>query len=210
MTESEIAKTLESVGFVLQPKRGIAIDAGRPTLRYSREGVRGSFYATDDYLSATGPYARLRDKVSASREDRKGYPVWHGDQLAAVLKEVFVTYADADQPDADQPIALPIETEIATEAKAVVETHTESTTEPKPIAKPEPETQETAKVGNATDTQTTIEIQTEVSSETGPATKTKTKTKTESEHGDSGGLFSIFAVLGRFVSTLFGGKQQKD
>ena len=50
MKESEIAETLENAGFVLQPKRGTAIDAGRPTLRYSREGIRGSFYATDNYL----------------------------------------------------------------------------------------------------------------------------------------------------------------
>ena len=85
MKESEIAEKLENAGFVLQPKRGIAIDAGRPTLRYSREGIRGSFYATENYLSATGPFARLRDKTPPTREDRKGYPVWQGTDILPFL-----------------------------------------------------------------------------------------------------------------------------
>jgi hypothetical protein len=83
--QSEIAKELEDAGFVLQPKKGIAIDPGSPTLRYARPGVRGSLYATDNYLSATGAYADLREQVPQSRPDHQGYPVWQGAALEAVL-----------------------------------------------------------------------------------------------------------------------------
>jgi hypothetical protein len=47
MQQSEIAKALEAAGFILQPKTGIAIDAGTQTLRYAGGRIRGSFYVAN-------------------------------------------------------------------------------------------------------------------------------------------------------------------
>jgi hypothetical protein len=63
------------------------MDAGAPTLRYARHGVRGSLYVSHNHLSATGAYADLRERVPQSRSDHKGYPVWQGPALPAALEE---------------------------------------------------------------------------------------------------------------------------
>ena len=72
----------------MQPKKGIAIDAGTATLRYARPGVRGSFYVSNNYLSATGLYAALRGQVPESRPDHQGYPVWQDGPLASLLEQI--------------------------------------------------------------------------------------------------------------------------
>ena len=231
MKESEIAEKLGNAGFVLQPKRGIAIDAGRPTLRYSREGIRGSFYATENYLSATGPYARLRDKTPPTREDRKGYPVWQGDQLAAVLTAVLATYADVDRQPTD-----PTETEskpgteseipaVAEVAGAVAPTTTAPTgTASTPVAESgvgagtevEPEvlaaSASDAKLGPKAETTADANTEAAAVSQANDKTATATATEpaTESDRSGSEGLFSFYTSFWRMVGAWFGGTKPKD
>ena len=88
MKSSQISEALNGANFALQPKTGIAIDAGSPTLRYSHADIHGSFYVADNYLSATGKLADLCQKVPQSSSDHKGYPVWHGEALRLVLDQI--------------------------------------------------------------------------------------------------------------------------
>lgn len=227
MKESEIAKTLEDAGFVLQPKRGIAIEAGRPTLRYSREGIRGSFYMTDNYLSATGPYVRLRDKAPPAREDRKGYPVWQGDQLSAVLAAVLATYADADQrpvgptetdtkpaTEPGTPTVVPAATAVepatmvpsGTDRVSDMETGAGAEAQPEVIAVSEVDVQTKPETGTTVATKTEAVTAIHDSGKTAAATEPET----ESRAADSGGLFSFYTSFWRMVGAWFGGTKPKD
>lgn len=182
MTESEIAKTLEQAGFVQQPKRGIAIDAGRRPIRYARDGIRGSFYATDDYLSATGPYAKLREQVPSSRQDHKGYPVWQGDQLAEVLKEVLASYAAVDRPTV---LATETEPETPTIAEAKSGTVITATAATGAAAKVGSQPETTSETPAVTDTAATVEPSTTAPAGTesvaGAASETGTETNVAPE-----------------------------
>ena len=226
MKESEIAETLENAGFVLQPKRGTTIDAGRPTLRYSREGIRGSFYATDNYLSATGPYKLLRDKVSSSRENHQHYPVWQGDQLAAVLTAVLATYADADQQPPSQTKA---ETKPATGSgtstvAAVTDAVERTTTAPSGTDLESgmetgagTEVQPGVIAASEADTKATLETETTTGEKADAATAVQangkaanpTESVTESAPADPGGLLSLYTSFWRMVGIWLGGTKPK-
>ena len=178
MTESEIAKTLERAGFVQQPKRGIAIDAGRRPLRFARDGIRGSFYATDDYLSATGPYAKLREKVPPSRQDRKGYPVWQGDQLTGILKEVLASYAAVDRSAASATEVEP-ETPTIAEAKSGTVIAASAATGASTKVDGQPET--TSEAPAVTDTAVTVEPSTKAPVGTESVVGAESETGAETE-----------------------------
>ena len=180
-----------------------------------------------NYLSATGPFARLRDETPPTREDRKGYPVWQGDQLAAVLTAVLATYADVDR----QPTG-PTETEsnpgteseipaVAEVAAAVAPTTTAPTgTASTSVAESaggagtgvEPEvlaaSASDAKLGPKAET--TADANTEAAAVTQANDKTATEPATESDRSGSEGLFSFYTSFWRMVGAWFGGMKPKD
>lgn len=78
MNRQKIVEMLTSCGFSVENSESW----GKARLN---DGKRGSLYAADNYLSATGQYASLEDKVPSSERDHKNYPIWKDQALSQVL-----------------------------------------------------------------------------------------------------------------------------
>ncbi|MDR1791604.1 MAG: hypothetical protein LBR20_08175 [Propionibacteriaceae bacterium] len=83
MTQKEIATALQDRGFELMP----VTKGYKDKVRLEWQGVQGSAYAGDDYLSATGDMgSRFERILHRTSSDHKGYPVWRGSAIMELIQ----------------------------------------------------------------------------------------------------------------------------
>ncbi len=77
-----ILKYLHSLDFIDTGKKGYG---GHNRIVHDKIS-KGSLYIGNEYISATGDYAKIKDKVRPSSLDRHGYPEWREDKVLKLLE----------------------------------------------------------------------------------------------------------------------------
>lgn len=88
MKQHVIIEKLTSCGFMVLNQESW----GKTRLN---DGKRGSLYVADNYLSATGQYAKFKENVPTPESDHKGYPVWKNTYLIKIIDFIGKNHGDA-------------------------------------------------------------------------------------------------------------------
>ena len=81
MERTRILFQLKSLGFIDTGKKGLG---GHHRIIHAKIS-RGSLYVGNQYISGTGEYAEIKNSISPSSLDRKGYSEWRNNNTGTLL-----------------------------------------------------------------------------------------------------------------------------